>query len=91
MPSITITREQAAYLERTARRLTDLSGRKVTKKEVLSSILETAIEDEGVYEPGTSSPIDPYRKKICQAEREARSASFAITDLLGACRSQSHG
>jgi len=86
MPSVTITKHQSAYLERTARRLSDLAGRRVTKSEVLSSLLEIAIEDEGVYDPSSSEPLSPYRKRVCQAEREARTASFDIESLLTACR-----
>jgi len=87
MASVTITKHQSAYLERTARRLSDLAGRRITKAAVLSTLLDVAIEDEGVYDPQSSEPLDPYRKRICQAEREARTVSFDIESLLIACRS----
>jgi hypothetical protein len=89
MPTITITREQSAYLERTARQLSSLANRKVGKREVLSALLDTAIEDEAVYDPETSEPLDPYRKRICQAEREARTASFDVESLLTAIEARS--
>lgn len=92
MPSITVNQHQSAYLERTARRLTSLLGRKVSKRDVLSALLDVAIEDEGMYDPETSEPIDPYRKKIVQAEREGRTASFdvdALFDSLKAITSHS--
>ena len=87
MPSITISREQSAFLERTARRISDLRARKVTKREILGALLEIAIEDEGIYDPHTSEPVDPYRRRICQAERESRTASFDVESLLTAVRS----
>lgn len=87
MPSITISRDQSAFLERTARRLSDLKGKRVTKREVIDALFEIAIEDEGVYDPITSEPVDPYRKKICQAEKEGRTASFDIESLITTCRS----
>ena len=84
MPTITITKEHAAYLERTARRLSDLAHKKVSKRDVLTALLDTAIEDEAVYDPETSEPLDPYRKQVCQAEREARTASFDVDSLFEA-------
>ena len=86
MASITITKHHAAYLERTARRLSELSGKRVGKKNVLHAILDMAIEDEAIYDPATSEPIDPYRKKVCQAERKSRTASFDVEALFSSLR-----
>ena len=73
-----------AYLERTARRLSQLSGRRVSKKEVLQCLIDIAIEDEGVYEPESSEPLSPLRKVFCQTEKEARTASFDVDSIFQA-------
>jgi hypothetical protein len=86
MASITITKHHSAYLERAGRRLSELAGRKVGKREVLQALIDTAMEDEATYDPETSEPIDPYRKKICQRDREARTASFDIEALFSVLR-----
>lgn len=82
MPSVTLTKHHSAFLERTARRLSNLSGKAVSKKEVLAALLDIAIEDEGVYDPETSEPLEPLRKQICQAERGARTASFDVDAIF---------
>lgn len=82
MPTITISKHQSAYLERTARRMSGLKGAKVTKRDVINAILDTAIEDEGLYDPQTSEPVDAYRKRVCQAEKEARTSSFDTEALI---------
>ena len=86
MASVIITKHHSAYLERTARRLSELSGKRVGKKDVLHALLDTAIEDEAIYDPATSEPIDPYRKRICQAERKGRTASFDVEALFSSLR-----
>lgn len=84
MPTMTINQHQSAYLERTARTLSERLDRKVSKKEVLYALIDTAIEDEGIYDPQTSQPMDPLRKRVCQAEKKDRSASFDTEGLLRA-------
>lgn len=84
MPTVTITQHQSAYLGRTARTLSERLGKKVSKKEVLYALIDTAIEDEAIYDPQTSEPLDPLRKRICQAERRGRTASFDAEGLLRA-------
>ena len=86
MASISLTKHQDAFLQRTARRLSELAGRRVSKREAFSLILSVAIDDEAVYDPETSDPIDPIRKKVCQGEREARTASFDIESLFNSLR-----
>jgi len=84
MPTVTVTQHQSAYLARTARSLSSLLGRKVSKRDVLHVLIDLAVEDEGVYDPQTSEPMDPLRKRICQAEKIARATSFDTAALLKA-------
>lgn len=86
MASVTITKHHAAWIDRTARRMSELTGRRVGKKEVLQALIETAMNDEAMYDPQTSEPLDPYRKRICQQEREARTASFDVEALMDSLR-----
>lgn len=87
MANITVNTHHDAFLQRTARKLSELSKRKVSKREVLHVLIEIAIEDEGVYDPWTSEPISPIRRKVCQAEKEARTASFDIESLFASLKS----
>ena len=47
----------------------------VTPMEVLVALVETAIADEGIHDPGGFDvPLSPLRREIVQAESEARTA-----------------
>jgi hypothetical protein len=82
MPSVTVRNEHKAYLERTARALTERSGTRVTTTDVLQSILDLCIRDEGMYETRLSVPVQPDKRDIYVAERDARTRSLSIEELL---------
>jgi len=82
MKRIPVSNQHSAYLDRTARRLSELFGTKVTPKQALSLLLDLALEDEEMYDLDGTSPIDPYKKEFKQIEKEARTASFDVVALL---------
>ena len=86
MKTVSLKPEHGAYLERTARKLSDLSGRRVSNREVLHSILDVAIRDEGIYDPKSHEPLSAYSKEFRQVEKEARTADFDVPRLLDALR-----
>ena len=86
MPSISLTTDQAAFLDRTARSLSEKVGRKVSRRDVLSLLIEVAIEDEAVYDIESGGPLSPYKKRISQAQRRSRTASFDVGALVEACK-----
>lgn len=86
MPSMTIRNDQKAYLERTARQLSEKLGTKVTPTEVLQQVLDLCIRDEAVYEPRSSSPVKPETREIYVAERSSRSQAFTLPELLANIR-----
>jgi hypothetical protein len=85
MALVRLSPRHSAYLERTARRLSTRKGRTIQPQEILSAILDLAIQDEGTYDPAdVSRPLDPLRRGFLQAETAARTASFAADSLLPA-------
>lgn len=86
MPSMTIRNDQKAYLERTARQLSEKLGAKVTPTEVLQQVLDMCIRDEAVYEPRSSSPVKPETREIYVAERSSRAQAFTLPELLANIR-----
>ena len=58
------------YLERTARYLSKQLGRRVTALEVLHLLVDAAIADEGVYEPGTGAVLRTDTRTAVQPERD---------------------
>lgn len=68
----------SAYLERTARKLSNKRGVKVTEQEVLHALLDLAIQDEGIYDPqDPGRPLDPLRRAFLQAETRSRTTQFS--------------
>jgi len=86
MKTVGLKQEHGAYLERTARKLSELSGRRVSSKEVLHTLVDIAIRDEGVYDPKSHEPLDAYAREFRQSEKEARTASFDVPKLFEALR-----
>lgn len=75
---------QAAYLERTARRL------RVSKDDVLRALLDLAIQDEGIYDPEMPEvPMSSLRRTIIQAESEARTLRLEPYEAVEICVAQS--
>ena len=70
------------YLSRTAREMTRRTGRKVTEKEVLETLLDLAIQDEAVYDPRDSRPLSAASRDIIQADRGTRSLDLTPEALL---------
>lgn len=71
--------KHTAYLERTARRLSNRKGVKVTGQEVLHALLDLAIQDEGVYDPeDPGRPLDPLRRKFLQADTSSRTTRLVV-------------
>jgi len=82
MPSVTVRNEHKAYLERTARALSERSGTRVTMTEVLQSILDICIQDEGMYDPRSSAPVQPDKRDIYVVERNTRTRSLTLEEIL---------
>lgn len=82
MPTVTVRNEHKAYLERTARALSERSGTRVTMTEVLQSILDICIQDEGVYETRSSNPVQPDKRDIYVVERSTRTRSLTLEEIL---------
>ena len=62
-----------AYLERTARRLSNRKGTRVSEQDVLHALLDLAIQDEGIYDPADPGrPMDPLRRQFLQADTRSR-------------------
>jgi hypothetical protein len=78
-----LSAKHSAYLERTARRLSNRRNVQVSTQDVLHAILDMAIQDEGTYDPAdVSRPLDPLRRGFLQAETAARTVSFGVDALL---------
>lgn len=83
MALVRLTGAHSAYLERTARRLSNRKGVTVTPQDVLSALLDLAIQDEGTYDPAdVSRPLDPLRRGFLQTETAARTVAFGADSLL---------
>ena len=82
MPSVTIRNDQKAYLDRTARQLSERSKTRVTSTDVIQLLLDMCIKDEGIYEPKSSAPIKPETRDIYVAERLGRTQPLTIQELL---------
>ena len=73
--------KHSAYLERTARRLSNRKGIKITAQEVLYALLDLAIQDEGVYDPeDPGRPLDPLRRKFLQADTSNRTTRLDVAE-----------
>jgi hypothetical protein len=71
--------KHGAYLERTARRLSNRKGIKITAQEVLHALLDLAIQDEGVYDPeDPGRPLDPLRRRFLQADTSGRTTRLVV-------------
>lgn len=74
----------AAYLERTARKLSNRKGTKVSEQDVLHALLDLAIQDEGVYDPADPGrPLDPLRRGFLQADTRSRTTQLIVADAEG--------
>ena len=82
MSSVVIRNDQKAYLERTARRLSERLSTRVSPAEVAQAILDLCIQDEGIYEPKSTSPLRPETRDIYIAERDARTQPLTLEELL---------
>ena len=72
-----------AYLERVARRLTQESGKKITPRMVLESILDLAIADEELFDPeDPGQPVSVRRRAVLQAERRQRTVRLEPHELV---------
>ncbi len=73
--------KHSAYLERTARRLSNRKGTKVTAQEVLHGLLDLAIQDEGIYDPADPGrPLDPLRRQFLQADTSNRTTRLDVAE-----------
>ena len=86
MKTVRLKPEHSAYLSRVARKLSDMSGKRVSGKEVLHVLIEIAIRDEGMYDPKSTAPLNEYSRVFRQAEKEARTASFDVVALFDTLR-----
>ena len=85
MASITVSREQTAFLDRTARELGKRIGRAISRKEVLTAIIEIALNDEKAYDPAAPlTVISPLRREVVQAEKSNRTTAYDIDALFSA-------
>ena len=62
------------YLERRARELSRALGRAVKPAEVLELLVELAIEDEALYDPGSGAVLSTERRTAVQPERDSSRA-----------------
>jgi len=79
----------AAFLDRTARRLSARVGRAVSRDEVLGALLDIAVQDEGVYDPDAPErPLSPLRRGVLQEERGTRTCQLGERALTLALREE---